>query len=192
MPGQVFALATTSSEARELSGNGLELSANGQGAIGWKVIVADAMHSEMPWSKWLCGFAVIAALTGCSSSPEQAGKTALAQACSPPRDYWQRPHNFVGLSPPRIDVGLDRHGSIFWNGNRVSAAQFESYLALAQTMRPQPDVFLDVETGVSCQALEAVRDEMDRGLRCREDRICAEGVRSIWEGLPTPPGTPPS
>jgi hypothetical protein len=89
-------------------------------------------------------------------------------------------------------VGLDRHGAIYWNGVRIDEHQLAGYLTQSHGLNPEPAVFLEVEAGVPCAALEAVRDEMDRRLECRRGGNCEEGVRSIWEGIPTSPGTPPS
>ncbi|MEA2998766.1 MAG: hypothetical protein QOK17_599 [Sphingomonadales bacterium] len=89
-------------------------------------------------------------------------------------------------------VGLDRHGGIYWNGDRLQQSRFAAYLTAAHRLNPEPEVFLEVEAGVSCASLEAVRAAMDRYLQCRDGGSCAEGARSIWEGVPTPPSTPPS
>jgi hypothetical protein len=89
-------------------------------------------------------------------------------------------------------VGVDRNGSVYWDGNRLSPARFTATLTAVHRMNPAPEVFLEVEAGVPCAALEAVRDEMDRTMDCRGGGGCAEGVRSIWAGVEAPPGTPPS
>ncbi|MEA3050800.1 MAG: hypothetical protein QOG84_2636 [Sphingomonadales bacterium] len=89
-------------------------------------------------------------------------------------------------------VGLDRHGDIYWNGERLEQRRFAANLTAAHLLNPEPEVFLEVEAGVPCASLEGVRDAMDRYAECRAGGHCAEGVRSIWEGIPTPPGTPPS
>lgn len=97
-----------------------------------------------------------------------------------------------GLQPRQNLVGFDRDGSIIWNGDRIDGRRFASFLAGSHQLNPNPEAFLEVEAGAPCAALEAVRDEMDRRLQCRSGGRCAEGVRSIWEGVPAPPGTPVS
>ncbi|MEA3038578.1 MAG: hypothetical protein QOE79_1091 [Sphingomonadales bacterium] len=89
-------------------------------------------------------------------------------------------------------VGLDRHGDLYWNGERLEQRRFAANLTAVHGLNPEPEVFLEVEAGVPCASLEGVRDAMDRYAECRAGGHCAEGVRSIWEGIPTPPGTPPS
>ncbi len=88
-------------------------------------------------------------------------------------------------------VALTRDGSIYWNGARVSRARLSRYLVISHGLNPEPDIFLETEMGVSCRALEAVRDQMDKSLECKAPYSrCAEGIRSVWRDLPTPPGTP--
>ena len=136
---------------------------------------------------WLSlgSFAVGVALAGCSN-PEQ-------KACQAPREHWRKPHNFDGLMPMMNKVSLTRDGSIHWNGNRVSSSRFSKYLAISHSLNPEPIVFLQTEMRVSCQALEAVRDQMEQALECNKPySSCAEGLEEVWRKLPTPPGTPPS
>lgn len=59
-------------------------------------------------------------------------------------------------------------------------------------MNPLPIVFLETETGTPCALIEAIRDELDRRLRCRDEGRCAEGIWRVWQDMPLPPGTPPS
>jgi len=135
----------------------------------------------------LCLFATCLALLGCSKP------TPKTQACTPPRDYWTKPHNFVGLVPVRNDLSLDRRGGLFWNGESISAEKLHTYLRATHQMSPEPFVFLQTEMGVSCDALEAVRKEMEESLECRKPySACAEGILSVWRKLPSPPGAPVS
>jgi hypothetical protein len=115
---------------------------------------------------------------------------AEPQACQPPRSYWQKPHNLVGLMPPMNIISLLRDGSIDWNGKQVSSERLSQYLDLSHGMNPEPNIFLQTEMGVPCRKLEAVRDQMDRSLECKKAYShCAEGVLSVWKNLPTPPGS---
>ncbi len=111
------------------------------------------------------------------------------QACRPPRDYWQKPHNFLGLRPPANDVSLTHDGTIYWNGERVTRQQLSRYLKESHRLNPEPDVFLQTEMGASCRDLEAVRDRMDQALECKRDGAhCAEGIKTVWRNMPDPPG----
>jgi biopolymer transport protein ExbD len=134
------------------------------------------------------GFATVAmalAITACSN--------AESKACTPPRAYWRQPHNFVGLMPPLIKIAVTHNGDIYWNGQRVSEARLGEYLKLGHTLNPEPEFFLETEMGVSCGAIEKVRDQMDAALECKRPYShCEEGIQSVWRDLPTPPGTPVS
>jgi biopolymer transport protein ExbD len=124
------------------------------------------------------------ALAGCSK-PEPL-------ACQAPREHWQKPHNFDGLTPMLNEVALTHDGSVHWNGQRISPTQFSKYLAGSHGLNPEPIVFLQTEMGVSCRTLEAVRNQMEQALECNKPYSrCAEGIKQVWGNLPTPPGTPP-
>lgn len=114
------------------------------------------------------------------------------RACEAPRSYWEKPHNFGGIEPPLITVvALNHGGLIYWNGTTVSPARLSEYLKTSHRLNPEPHIFLETEMGVSCRTLEAVRDQMDRALECRKPgSCCSEGIRSVWEDLPSPPGSP--
>lgn len=112
-------------------------------------------------------------------------------ACEAPRSYWQAPHNFGGIQPVMTVIALTHDGTIYWNGVAVSQAQLAKYLKLSHGLNPEPHVFLETEMGASCHALEAMRNQMDRGLECRKPYSrCSEGIRSVWENLPSPPRSP--
>ena len=89
-------------------------------------------------------------------------------------------------------LSLDQHGVIHWEGHVRSFAQLSHYLGIVATMTPTPHVFLETEMGAPCAVLERVRDEMDRRLQCRTEHSCAEGIWTVWEATPIPPGTPVS
>lgn len=128
-------------------------------------------------------FAMFFMLPACS-------KTEL-RACHPPRSYWQKPHNFDGLAPPMNELSLTRDGLIYWNGVRISSRKLKQYLEVVHGLHPEPIVFLQAEMGGSCSALEAVRDQVDKALECKKPYSkCAEGIKSVWRKLPTPPGSP--
>jgi hypothetical protein len=140
--------------------------------------------------KNLIPLSVGVALLGCSDT---TNSNAVAVACSPPRSYWQKPHNFQGLQPLHNEVSLDKTGTIYWNGERITEEEFVKLLKLAHVMNPEPEIFLQTEMGVSCRRLEATRDQMDEALECKRPySSCAEGIRSIWRNIPTPLGQPPS
>ena len=120
------------------------------------------------------------ALLGCSSN--------APQACTPPMSYWQKPHNFVGLMPLMNKVALDRNGVLYWNGSPISRSKLGSNLRSSHQMNPEPVVFLQTEMGTPCNDLNALRKQMDDALECKESRRCAEGIKSVWENLPSPPG----
>jgi hypothetical protein len=127
---------------------------------------------------------VAAFLAGCTSEQPRA--------CSPPRANWNKPHNFVGLVPPMNRLSVDHAGDLHWNGTTISFQTLSRYLTAVHQMNPEPTVFLEIEAGAPCDTLESVRKEMERKLACDRYSACEEGVYSVWEELPTPPGTPPS
>lgn len=88
-------------------------------------------------------------------------------------------------------VALTHGGTIYWNGTAVSMARLSEYLQTSHGLNLEPHLFLETEMGVSCAALEAVRDQIDRQLECRKPHSrCSEGIRSVWDNLPPPPGGP--
>ncbi len=118
-----------------------------------------------------------------------ACSTPEPQACKQPRDYWRKPHNRVGLYPYSNTLALTHDGSTYWNGSKVSLKTIDLYLQQSHTMIPEPEVFLEAEMGSSCRTLENLRNRMDKALECNKDwAVCAEGLRSVWDALPSPPG----
>jgi len=124
---------------------------------------------------------VLLLLSGCAKGHQQA--------CSGRRATWRHPHNFEGLVPPVNTLSITATGGLFWNGQAISWETLRRYLALSHRLNPEPTVFLETEMGVPFDVVERVRDEMDKELDCREGGRCAEGILSVWKGLPTPPGT---
>jgi hypothetical protein len=130
---------------------------------------------------WCACIGIVMTFCGCSR--------AEPRACQPPRSYWIKPHNFVGLMPMRNEVSITHTDTIFWNGKPISSATLDRYLKLSHTFNPEPEVFLSTEMGASCAAVEAVRNRMDEDLDCKKSYpVCAEGIRGVWSKLPTPPG----
>jgi hypothetical protein len=125
--------------------------------------------------------AVCSTITACSSPDPRA--------CTPPRDYWSKPHNRVGFIPVNNVLALTHDGSIYWNGARVPLRTVDLYLRQSHTMSPEPVVFLEAEMGAPCRALEDLRNRMDKALECKKaGSRCEEGLRSVWDALPSPPG----
>ena len=129
-------------------------------------------------------FGIGLVLAGCT--------TEAKRACTPPNSYWQKPHNFVGLMPAMNHVAITRDGALHWNGEPISSARLSQYLRQSHQLNPEPVVFLETEMGVPCDALDAVRKQMDQALECKRSGRCAEGIQTVWRELPTPPGTPVS
>ena len=69
-------------------------------------------------------------ISGCSRQPNKA--------CTAPKDYWQKPHNFVGLMPKMNEVTLDRAGTLFWNGKPVSVEKLGELLRSSHQLNPEP------------------------------------------------------
>jgi ABC-type siderophore export system fused ATPase/permease subunit len=89
-------------------------------------------------------------------------------------------------------VALDRTGAIYWNGKPISAKKLDEYLALMPTMDPEPWIFLETEMGAPCASLDAVRDQIEKRMHCAEGGRCNEGIMTVWDNIPNPPGTPVS
>ena len=128
----------------------------------------------------LLGVALV--LSGCNNEADKA--------CTPPNSYWQVPHNFVGLMPEMNYVSMTRDGRLHWNGRRVSSAALTQMLRQSHQLNPEPVVFLETEMGAPCEALDAVREQMDEALECKESARCAEGIETVWSEMPSPPGQP--
>jgi len=136
------------------------------------------MRTSLVWIPLLGGVV----LSGCSGEP--------TKACTAPKDYWQKPHNFVGLMPKMNEVALDHSGTLYWNGTPVSFEKLGQLLKSSHELNSEPVVFLHTEMGVSCDALDALRNEMDEALECKKSHRCAEGIMSVWQDLPSPRGAP--
>jgi hypothetical protein len=89
-------------------------------------------------------------------------------------------------------LALERTGRLYWNGQPISFEILSRYLTTTHHMNPEPRVFLEIEAGAPCDELERIRNEMEQKLACGRYSACEEGVYTIWDGLPTPPGTPVS
>jgi len=89
-------------------------------------------------------------------------------------------------------VAVDRTGAIYWNGKPVTPETLNKYLSLTRTMNPVPVTFLETEMGTPCASLDAVRKQMERHLDCAGGMYCNEGILTVWDNIPSPPGTPPS
>lgn len=130
---------------------------------------------------------------GNNAGAATANGAQTAMACTPPRAHWMRPAPLSeGMGPPIWRISLGHQGRIHWAGRVTTLPQLSHYLGIVATMNPRPHIFLETEMGVSCTLLEQVRDEMDRRLQCRTEGSCAEGIWTVWEATPIPPGTPPS
>lgn len=89
-------------------------------------------------------------------------------------------------------ISLDRADKIYWNGKQVSRETLDKYLASGSTLNPEPWIFLETEMGASCDAVEAVRDQVEKQVDCATGYRCNEGIMSVWENTLSRPGTPPS
>ena len=95
--------------------------------------------------------------------------------------------------PPNFRIGITQDGGIFRDGERVSANDLYKFFDFARDLEPEPIIFLEIEAGAPCTTIERVRREMTERLDCRNHRgACREGVFSVWEGIPDPPGAPVS
>src|SRR4029434_1700 len=90
---------------------------------------------------------ISASLCGCTDEGDKA--------CTPPRSYWQKPHNFVGLMPRMNYVSISQDGSLHWNGSQISSATLTQYLRESHKLNPEPVVFLETEMGVPCHVVDA-------------------------------------
>jgi hypothetical protein len=89
-------------------------------------------------------------------------------------------------------IALDRTGALYWNGKRTTSETVEKYLSLQPTLNPEPWIFLETEMGVPCASLDAIRDQIERYMHCAEGGRCNEGILTVWDNIPGPPGAPVS
>ena len=108
------------------------------------------------------------------------------------QDCNRLPHDFVGLMPLINYVSITQDGALHWNGKPISSVTLGEYLRQSRQLNPKPVVFLETEMGAPCEALEAVRKQMDEALECKKSGLCSEGIETVWRGLPNPSGMPPS
>jgi biopolymer transport protein ExbD len=56
------------------------------------------------------------------------------------------PPNFVPPPPPPvINLSIDFDGTLTWNGQQVTRAQMDSYIAQSTVLDPQPEVHITVD-----------------------------------------------
>ena len=122
--------------------------------------------------------------SACGSEPR------TERACTPPKSYWQKPHNFLGLVPLMNHVSISEQGTLHWNGERVSSGTLTGLLRQSHELHPEPVVFLETEMGVPCETVDAVRKQIDDTLECKDTGRCAEGIETVWRQLPSPPYQP--
>jgi hypothetical protein len=72
----------------------------------------------------------------------------------------------------------------------VSRKALNKHLAQSPTLNPEPWLFLETEMGTSCAALEAIRDQIENHVECSTGNRCNEGIMTVWDKTPSPPGTP--
>lgn len=151
-------------------------------------------ESRLAVAPWLAASAALSGLAACGDvGANNTVAIAEAKACTPPRSHWMRPVPLdAGLSPPINRISLDSQGMIYWNGQATTFPRLSHYLDIVAAMNPRPHTFLETEMGAPCALLDRIRDEMDRRLQCRTQGSCAEGIWTVWEHTPLPPGTPPS
>lgn len=89
-------------------------------------------------------------------------------------------------------VALDSTGKIYWNGKQVTPKTLDKYLALGPTLNPEPWIFLETEMGASCASIEAIRDQIEKHVECTNGYRCNEGIKTVWDNVSSPPGTPVS
>lgn len=132
-------------------------------------------------------FVVLLALAACAKAP------VADKACTPPRDYWQKPHFIRGLDPLSLQVTIDHQNQIYLSGKPISQTELKKQLThVASIDNPVVDVFLETEMGADCEVLKTVRDLIDQSMNCRQSGQCAEGSRTVWNEWPPPPGSPAS
>ncbi|RVT92673.1 ExbD/TolR family protein [Sphingomonas crocodyli] len=145
-------------------------------AIGWKAGVARGIVSGMRSGLILVVAAIIA--SACSAP--------APRACKPPRDYWKKPVLGLGLHVAWNVLTIDQNGFIFWNGSKIRDTQLGRLLEGSHSLDPEPQVYLEAEMGVTCDALEKVRNTMDETLQCRSGNgKCVEGYPKF---VPMPAG----
>ena len=134
---------------------------------------------------------IVASLAGCEG---REGRLPTAtRACTPPREYWQKPHYIGGLIAPYTRISLDHQNHVFMSGKLATPQQLTAELEkLYAVTNPDMPILLDTEMGADCAALEALRNKIDRAMKCRASGRCAEGSFVVWMETPPAPGTPPS
>ena len=89
-------------------------------------------------------------------------------------------------------IAIDSAGKTYWNGKQVTPETLDKYLALGPTLSPEPWIFLETEMGASCASIEAIRDKVEKHLDCSNGYRCNEGIKTVWDNVPSRPGTPVS
>lgn len=130
--------------------------------------------SDMGFRSFLFSMVALSLLPSCSMDEPRA--------CKPPRAYWHKRGGGIGLEPIYNKVSLRHDDRLFWNGQFVTETQFDSLAKSSHRLSPEPDLILEAEMGVSCRALESVRDRMDKALACKTGYArCIESPSNIPE-----------
>jgi hypothetical protein len=136
-----------------------------------------------------------AAFLTCSSGPASAmaapsGRPVPAAAksrCPAPSSWALRRADSV--DPVVNLIQLDRAGTLYWNGARISEATLGQYMFLVAAMTPRPQTHLEVDPGAPCATVARIVARIARAVDCR--RACSYRVAAWHPASPVSPPPPP-
>lgn len=136
------------------------------------------------------------AIAGCGP------KRTYAQGCGAIPKGWITPRQGRGDMSLLSVTSVKNDGSIWWNGEKVSEAEFLTRLKASTKLAPMPVTQIKFAPGVDCDTVARLRQKMVATLDCQY-RMCAEGSGKwwrisdmIWPGVKNEPydpspGSPP-
>jgi hypothetical protein len=111
------------------------------------------------------------ALAGCS----REGKTYSAD-CATPLSHWGTEKDGVGHLVTVMSVFLMSDGTTLWNSDAVSDTKLRHLMKEASTLKPIPQIVLQVSPAAACRRVDEVRAIMNSASMCRgEYSRCSEG-----------------
>lgn len=112
-------------------------------------------------------------LAGCNK------QATYADGCGSPPKEWITPRQGRGVLSTLSVISVRGANAMNWNGETVSEATLERYLAEESQMNPVPVTQIKFSSTVDCATVKRLRALIARNLDCSFGK-CAEGSGKWW------------